>query len=311
MEFDVYHDESKIAGYWHGILLVPRTKRDVLLRGLQTIRDFTGCKAPISLKDVNERRSHNFQCGRAWVRLGTLALIQNIKGKVEHVFVGKQTFSSLDHRTAVNPIPVLSVDQPIGCRFILFRERDDHRLMDPGGKHLDHGAKIETTFRMGLKGGLHYLFDENKPASVASLHFDGHKHLGRHVDGRRIVGRLEQELRSYCRFLDTTEIHDQSSDHTKPDAQPYEDCQLLQLTDLLVGSFRTVLGKEHSAVHAEVALPVKDLIQKWSEGPTRMKNSRWHKGFWLSEGHLEYGKWQFGNLRNNPRAAEEHPLLPL
>ncbi len=28
MDYDLYHDESKEGGYWHGMLLVPCEKRD-------------------------------------------------------------------------------------------------------------------------------------------------------------------------------------------------------------------------------------------------------------------------------------------
>lgn len=29
MDYDLYHDESQEGGYWHGMLLVPREKREI------------------------------------------------------------------------------------------------------------------------------------------------------------------------------------------------------------------------------------------------------------------------------------------
>jgi hypothetical protein len=43
MDYELYHDESQEAGYWHGILLVP---------GHEEARDNTGYYHPFSLKKV-------------------------------------------------------------------------------------------------------------------------------------------------------------------------------------------------------------------------------------------------------------------
>ncbi len=64
MDYDLYHDESKEAGYWHGILLVPRDTRHKLLDGLKQIRTNTGSSGVMCLKGLE----------RTWVR-GTVALV--------------------------------------------------------------------------------------------------------------------------------------------------------------------------------------------------------------------------------------------
>ena len=35
MEYELYHDESKENGYWHGMLLVPVTKKSELVALLE------------------------------------------------------------------------------------------------------------------------------------------------------------------------------------------------------------------------------------------------------------------------------------
>jgi hypothetical protein len=45
-----------------------------------------------------------------------------------------------------------------------------------------------------------------------------------------------------------------------------------------------------------VASPVTELVRKWEAGPARMKNSRWHRAFCISECYLENGQWQYATL---------------
>lgn len=295
MLYDAYHDESKEAGYWHGILLVPQASRVALLAHLAKARAALEYGEPVTLKGI-DRKDRKFQCARAWTKIGALSLIQDCKGKVEPVHITHLTYAEGQGRCA-DLIEITRITEPLGARFILFRERDAHRLMDPGGEFLDYGAKIETTFRMGLKGGLHFLFDPDNPAIIASMHFDGHAHhSGRHLDQRRIVDRLRDDLRDYCHFAEQVPIVDDPSDHRRTGAQPYDDCQFLQLTDLLVGSFRTVLAVSRNPTQAEVAYPVKTLVDRWRRGAARMANSRWHHGFCLTEGWLENGHWRFAEF---------------
>jgi hypothetical protein len=298
---DVYHDESKEAGYWHGILLVPRATRPVILQHLATVRRETGCDLPLSLKDVKSR-GDRFQCSRAAVQLAVAAMMQDTKGHAEKVFVSSRGYNQQEQRKATDYREIVRITEPLKMRFIVFRERDCLKFLDPEGHFLDYGAKVETTFRMGFKGGLHLLFDEDDPVTIASFHFDGHEHHRRHTDTDRIVGRLVDGLRPYCRIVEQPVMDDRSSDHRQPGAQSFDDCQFLQLTDLLIGSFRTVLGECKNDVQADVAYPVAGLVDKWKAGRKRMENSRWHRGFCISQCHLENGKWQFTSL-----PAKENP----
>ncbi len=61
-------------------------------------------------------------------------------------------------------------------------------------------------------------------------------------------------------------------------------------------SIKTILGEVKNKVQEEVSLPVKKLAHKWEEGSARMKKSRWHKGFCISECYLENGQWVFNNI---------------
>ena len=221
--------------------------------------------------------------------------MQNFKNSPYVVSIGdsREYSKDLGVRTKYREVfRIDSQDKIIGAKFILFRDRDDHAKMGDG--YPDHGAKIETTCRMGLKGGIHWLGDDKNTINIKSIHFDGCEHLIRNVDKDRIIGRING-LRGYC--LIEENIDDRSSNHNKKDHQEYDDCQFLQLTDLLGGGFRTILGEKKNKIQKEVSLPInKELVEKWHQGQVRMKNSRWYKGFWISESWIEDEKWNFGDF---------------
>ena len=182
--------------------------------------------------------------------------------------------------------------------------RDGHR---PLTGLRDHAAKIETTFRMGLKGGLHLFTGGDEQIDIVSLHFDGYEHHHRRIDAARILGRIGP-LRDNVAIAPTVQLYDGSGDHRKPGSQPYDDCQLLQLADLLVGGFRTILGHATHPSHSKVDQPLRRLVERWHQGPARMQKSRWHRGFCISEGYLEDGEWEFADIR--PPLADDQYALP-
>lgn len=294
MDYDLYHDESKKDGYWHGMLLVPRATRKQLLEYLKLIREKTVYSHKITLKDLR-RESHRSECIRMWIEVGVYALIQNLKNPVK-IHFKESIFSRKENRKATDYKELIRLTEPVKAKFVLFRERNSHTKMDTFF-FPDNAAKVETTFRMGLKGGLHFLFDECNPARIASMHFDGHKHhSGRNIDKERIIGRI-RGFRNYCSFCNNIVIDDRTSDHRKKHSQDYDDCQLLQLTDLLVSGFRLVLGTLKNQLQRVVTHPCKVRIEEWNKGYARMQRSRWNKGICISECYLENERWQFGAIK--------------
>jgi hypothetical protein len=283
MEYDLYHDESKQGGYWHGMLLVPRATRKILLAHLENVRVNTRYSNPIELKALSKYSGPRFRCIRAWMTLGVAALVQDFKNLPCHVYTGD------DSQRAGTGV----LDTLIRARFILFRVKDDHASMT--GLH-DHAAKIETTFRMGFKGGVH-LFSKTSSDGLLlkSFHFDGYKHYGRRVDSARVIGRLGT-LRDGVSVASDYTIDDESGNHDRSDCQGYDDCQLLQLADILVGGFRTILGESTHNAQRQVSAPLGLLAEKWNDGYARMKQSRWFGGFCLSECRLDDSGWIFSDV---------------
>lgn len=295
MDYDLYHDESKEGGYWHGMLLIPRKNRDVFLNYLKEIRKTTKYQQPIHFKQLKDK-GKKFQCIKSWIGLGVASLMQHYKNDAYIVAVNNSKYYSeeLGLRTSYKEIIKMdSDDKIIGAKFILFKDRHDHEKM--GDNYPDFTSKIETTFRMGMVGGVHWLGDEENPIEIKSIHFDGHEHYRRRINKNRIIGRIKS-LRDYCSIEHDIDVDDRSSKHNRGDCQEYDDCQFLQLVDLFISGFRTTLGEKKNEIQKEVSAPFKKLVDKWYDGSKRMEKSRWHKGFWLSECWIENEKWRFGNF---------------
>jgi len=283
MNYELFHDESHGAGYWHGMLLIPIKEKKHLIRLLRKARDNTKYEGFISLKKI-KRKGVIYGCAFSWITLGIASLASSFKKGAPQIYLGERIYGKKEY---------LLMPEMIGSKFILFCERDDHQLMT---QYPDHASKIETTFRMGLKGGIHFLGNDKNPISIDRIHFDGHKHYSRHIDKYRIINRLDG-LRDYCSIQDKANfIDDRGSNHNKQGSQDYEDCQLLQLTDLLVGSFRTLLGEKTKDIHGELALPVLSLIKRYQKGYARMRNSRWWSSFCMSQCYLDRNGWNFETI---------------
>jgi len=299
MDYELYHDESKKLGYWHGILMVPVHTKSTLLEYLSATRVNTGYSHPLSIKKIRRSRGIIYDCAESWVQLGVVSLMSQRKGPPEPLFLGCRVEGRKQY---------VQFGQTIGCKFILFREKDDHAKMIG---HRDYGSKVETTFRMGLKGGLHFLGNEESPINIVRMHFDGHKHYHRHIDRDRIVDRL-YGLRGYCSIAESDDlIDDRTGDHTRAGCQEYDDCQLLQLADLMVGCFRTVLIGGIQPVYAQLAAPVKAIVDRYREGYARMQNSRWRNSFCMSQCYLDSGHWRFETIDYQEGAKDLQLALPL
>ncbi len=233
MEYELFHDESKEEGFWHGMLLVPIAHKGKLVKHLIQSRKHLNYHAPLGIKKV-KRYGRVFSLARSWVHVGVAAMASSRKGAPIPYYTGRREKGD----NSIDIFPDL-----IGTKFILFLEKDSFTKMCGS---LDYGGKFETTFRMGFKGGLHFLGSDEEPIHIKKMYFDGHEHYQRHISRDRIISRL-YGLRGYCEIADNEYlINDNSSDHTRNDCQAYIDCQLLQLTDLMIGCFRSILSKSTS-----------------------------------------------------------------
>ncbi|MBU2457863.1 MAG: hypothetical protein KJ757_01410 [Planctomycetes bacterium] len=282
---------------------MPESTKQILFQYLEKIRENTGHSTPIGIKEIKSE-GKVFTCAELWVLFAVGAMMSKFGKNKFPISLGRRNKGKIIWDGNYEDI----VKVPIGAKFILFRERDNFENMS---NILDYGGKVETTFRMGLKGGIHFLGDIDHPIEIIKMHFDGYEHYQRSVDHERIVGRLTG-LREYFSITDGIySINDWTSNHTKKDCQSYEDCQLLQLTDLLVGSFRVAHGytTNDKKIHVKIAEPVKYLTKKYLEGYARMQNSRWKGSLCMSECFLENGKWNFQSIEYKTKGIKQGNLF--
>lgn len=273
MDYELYHDESRISGYWHGMLLVPIPKKQALVDYLAKARSNINYPNPLSLKKVR-RTGKLYECVESWLTIGVAALMSRTRQKYpQPLYLGNRELTLFR--------------EVIGARLVLFRERDNLQAMQ---YVTEFGSKVEITFRMGLKGALHFLGRDDQYIRIAKLHFDGNEHYHRGLSRNRIIERMKG-LRDYCSIENA--IDDRSGNHDKPNCQSYEDCQILQLTDLLVSSFRSVLSSRVNPKHKRLIIPVKEVIKRYLQGTARMECSRWRGALSMSQCYLENGQWKF------------------
>ena len=224
------------------------------------------------------------------MHIGIAALIQDFKGKAYEIPTGA------DGQWA----KYLPFTRLIGARFVLFRIRGGL-----GSLNLcrDYAASVETTFRMALKCGLTMFSCRESELLIRSLHFDGYAHYHRRLDMHTILkglGNPPYRVRLHTEI----ELNDNTSDHQKPSAQPYDDCQLLQLTDILVSGFRAILTEGTAEAQWQVSRPLSELMEKWNRGRKGFSNSRWSNGFCVREGRIENGQWEFSSVEPDFEAPQ-------
>lgn len=135
------------------MLLVPRSTRTVLLRALAQARRLTKYQDPLTLKGLRIKRDR-YECTRLWIEMGVYSLIQNPKGRFPSLYHKKRIYCDEERRAATDFIRV-KFTGPVKTKFIVFREASGLKSCD-FQRYPDFGAKVETTFRIGLKGGLHF-----------------------------------------------------------------------------------------------------------------------------------------------------------
>ncbi len=309
--YDIYHDESTEDAYWHGYLFVPRDERKYLLDLLSKARENTRYFSKITYKNLSKRNSRDAGISRiihSWTSIGIASLQQQKLNKYPAaIYLGKkpQSFESSEYVT---------LSRYIKCKFVILKERDLHKKMY--FINTDPLRNIEITFKMGIKLGLHGLFDDEQPVTVGNIFIDGDKHYSkykRNFNKDKIIQDIILEKRSYVSIMKEAAIIPQNSNHKDAkDNQSAEHSHLLQLCDILIGGFRFhSISGDINHVRYKVSQQCKELLDHDQSNAIRMKNSRYCKGFTLNEAWLENDEWNFCNLQTVNKIVDEQPYFDL
>jgi len=291
--YDIYHDESKEEAYWHGFLFVPRSERKCLLDLLTKSRKGINWYKPVSFKEINKRTgrgSPRVQLVESWLSIALASLQQQ-----------KLLSLPVPFYLCGNPrCYIQRLDRLIRCKFVIFKEKDKHKKLFSG---LDGLSCIETTFRMGIKGGIHCLFNDEEPITIGNVYIDGDehyiRHFGRRFDVKRSLRRFAVERRSYVGFIFGAKLIPQRSDHRRiKSTQNVDDSQFLQLCDILLGGIRFhSYCPDSRNIKYQISLPCVSLLERDTNNRFRMKQSRFFNSFTLGEAWLENDEWKFAQLK--------------
>lgn len=290
MKYEIYHDESKEDGFWHVFLFVSVDFKAEVLGKLQKARkDFNG--NDLSFKSL--RSNASFEVAKHFLSIKNATLQQKVKGTIESFSCGKTEYCKIQKRRTLITSQFSSSPQ---WRIAVFRQENNHSDM---GLHSDDLSKIETTFRMGVQGACHFLFEENSPLEIERIVLDKEDHYqiehNRNFDSQKILNKLNRNFRTYCSLTEQTQISGNNLDS--------DDHLLLELADIFLGAFRFGFLHENGQLGTRdqkrllLAQQIKPLIDRSNQGFARMQNSRFRNfGTFSSSKIGTNGDWNFSDI---------------
>jgi len=298
--YDIYHDESKEESYWHGFFFVPRSQRQYLLNLLIEARNGLKWYDFLSFKNIKKDRpkSQKAKLAASWLSIALASIQQQKLFELPTAF-----FISGKRRKYF-----CKLNNLIKCKFVIFKERNNHKKMFLG---LGKQKCIETTFRIGIKGGIHRLFNDQEPIRIGNIFLDK---SGYSFDVNRGLRRFIREKRSYVSVESDAKLILQCSDHRKIKShQKEEDSQLLQLCDILIGGtrFHLIYPEEIQNIRYGISHPCKYLLAHDLKNYSRMHNSRFENGFTFGQAWLENNKWKFDKLEINKNRTKIQQTLKI
>lgn len=264
--YEIWHDECKKSGYFHGVLLVPTDKKKQIICLLRKIRrehkyndndniKFSGC---LKKPEVGKFISNN-------LRLFSHIIKTNSKdGTKLFNRTGKDIYEKKFD-------PFLEITGSFGCRFGLLKIVNIENTLD---YFKNYRKKVETTFRFVIKGCCHGMFDEQTPIKLVKFYFDGKDHYNGNLDINRLT---KGEWRSYCEVNSNIPIDDramkQRDDETK---------LIMNLVDNVVGAWSALLNQEKDPNN--VLYPLKDIHNRLQKKLIfANKKSSWYRSISFSE----------------------------
>lgn len=279
-EYEIYHDESKANKLIHGYLLVPVRVKANLLEALRLIREKYNCDSKLHYFDLSGKK-------------------ENIKHKSvrDLIYLMTEAFKSKRHDKQLWGVC------PPRCKFGIFIKKNINRMNskyfagteNPSRSEIDI-RKIETLLRIGLKGVLHNLFDENSKIKISGFYTDGLSWV-RGFDKERVLERLYKEKRTYIDFDNTLDIKPIFTNHKDKRCLDYDRAQLLQICDCLLGAFIYSIAEcDQETVKAKIAKPIKEIMRKAEIRKSNFKHSSHYRAFSATQAHLIENEWCYEHL---------------
>jgi len=296
--YDIFHDENKDDGFWHSFIFIPRDKNRFLLELLLEARKNLNYYYPIHFTNIKSKTSSNsviVRLVRSWITILYYAIQQ------------QKISADLDLGVNSNrPITrkIKGLDKKIGARFVTLRERDNLKSMYDT---MSYSRKVETTLRMGLKGGSHFLF-KNENIRIGNIYVDHPpKNFEKNYNKYNIIGKFQNEAKENISFESNTDI-------IPIDKREYKQKEMIsefmQLADVAVGAIRArKLKILNPRTRFDISYPFQELLDKEINIKKRMENSRFKNAFSLSDAWIENGSWCFDQMQSDKYSCDDEPML--
>jgi len=296
--YDIFHDECKEDGFWHCFIFVPREKQKELFNLLQKPRNSLIYYGFIHFRDIGRKYKSYYPKARlikSWCSILLYAIQQ------QKIYAG--LYLGHNENKPIYELKKSNYDK-IGARLIIFRAKMGHQDMY---ESMSVSKKMETTFRMGVKGGTHFLFI-NEEIKIGNIYIDSPKKaFENNFNTTNMLNRFKNESNKNIFFIENSEIIPiNKKDYKEKDSIS----EFMQLADIAIGGIRTQkLTMTDFPARYEATCPLKDLLEKETENYARMAESRYYKGFALSDAWIENEKWKFEKMHINVEQNNQQKLL--
>jgi hypothetical protein len=276
---NIFYDECKEDGYWHCFLFIPRNKIGVLYDLLNKSRTQYKYKNFIHYKNIGAKAKYNTprcQIIQTWLYILYYILQQQ----------------KLDALIDWGNKNIERMTTFFGARLSIFRQKENHRDMFD---KMSYQAKVEATFRMGLKNGLHFLFSKETPI-IDKIYVDfKEEDFHKSFDENSLFHRIKDEVKSNISFTDDSKVIPISKEEYKFDC-PIS--TIMQFVDVIIGSVRNYIEQQADFKARFKASKFLDgLLDKNTTNFARMRNSRFVNGISMTDAFIVDGSWEFEKLK--------------
>lgn len=279
-EYEIYYDEIKEDGYWHGIFFLPVDSSRDLIRYLEDAeRDY-----PLNC------RLHFANCGKNDPEDSMRTLLTESYISIGCASLQSQKFEKYPVKAKVGRSPKLIT--PIRAKFAVYRVSPEVMRACNENRNLI----ITQTLKSALKGALHYLFPVEEDITISKIFFEGTELQG--IDDKKIMAKLQEQVHGNVKSLPDAFVTQSSNHNDLSEGQEKKDSCILQLCDSMVGATRFgVVSNSNDHIRSKLSKPIRGILEYSDESLTRMKQSRYFRGFSLSEAGVDGDDWEFTNLK--------------
>ena len=283
--YEIWHDEykgdGKVNEYWHGIFFVPVDRKVEIISLLKQIRDKHKYSHNTNIKFAGSLE--NKKQGR---------IVKNNLDLFSHLLIVKENEAKTPifdrdgkdkYEKTFNPF--LEIIGVFGCKLVLFYIPDNHSGFNK--YPMDYPSRVETTFRMGFKGGSHLLFSSQNSINITKFYFDGYEHHTRNIDIDRIS---KGNFRDYCSVDDNCIIDDRQIKDRNDDSKI-----MMSFIDNIIGAWTAKIQNKKDVNN--ILHPINDIYERLLGNKIVLNtDGKWHKSITISEVYVKNGKIEFPDI---------------